>query len=75
MEYRNRRRIWAWLSALWLVAACLAGCRLPVTGGMGTVEQAKDGGRQWEETRYSDGTGGGIGIGAVGWGRKSGSTV
>ena len=56
MEYRNRRRIWAWLSALWLVAACLAGCRLPVTGGMGTVEQAKDGGRQWEETRYSDGT-------------------
>lgn len=38
MKQRNRK-IWAFLGALWLVLACVAGCRIPNTGGTGTGQE------------------------------------
>lgn len=35
------RRVWAFLGALWLVTACLAGCVPPASGGTGTVQQTE----------------------------------
>ncbi len=38
MKQRNRK-IWAFLGALWLVLACVAGCRISNTGGTGTGQE------------------------------------